>query len=208
MSGGTSALVALILYVLALLLAFGFRSWRHRRRTGSSGVNVRSRPGSAPWWGAVLFVLALILAAAAPILALTGHAPAVVSAPIAHWIGLALTLVSSVAVLAAQAGMGASWRIGVDTAERTALVTSGAFAWVRNPIFTGMVATVTGLALMVPNGVAIGAALCLIAAVQIQVRAVEEPYLLTVHGESYRRYAGGVGRFVPLLGRSLPGLRG
>ncbi|MET9817324.1 MULTISPECIES: hypothetical protein [unclassified Streptomyces] len=39
--------------------------------------------------------------------------------------------------------MGASWRVGVDVGERTALITGGPFAYVRNPIFTAM--AVTGL---------------------------------------------------------------
>jgi protein-S-isoprenylcysteine O-methyltransferase Ste14 len=41
---------------------------------------------------------------------------------------------------------------------------------------------------------------------QIQVRLVEEPYLLRVHGDAYRRYAERTGRFVPWLGR-FPGKR-
>ena len=38
-------------------------------------------------------------------------------------------------------------------------------------------------------------------AVQVRTRRVEEPYLLAAHGEDYRRYAAGVGRFVPWTGR-------
>ena len=30
--------------------------------------------------------------------------------------------------------MGASWRIGVDTSETTALITGGVFRYVRNPM--------------------------------------------------------------------------
>jgi protein-S-isoprenylcysteine O-methyltransferase Ste14 len=37
--------------------------------------------------------------------------------------------------------------------------------------------------------------------VQLQVRSVEEPYLLGRHGQTYRDYARAVGRFVPWLGR-------
>jgi protein-S-isoprenylcysteine O-methyltransferase Ste14 len=38
-------------------------------------------------------------------------------------------------------------------------------------------------------------------ALEIQVRLVEEPYLLRTHGDAYREYAARVGRFVPGLGR-------
>ena len=40
----------------------------------------------------------------------------------------------------------------------------------------------------------------LIGSIELQVRVVEEPYLLRVHGQSYREYLGAVGRFVPGVG--------
>ncbi|MFI6822211.1 methyltransferase family protein [Micromonospora sp. NPDC050187] len=102
--------------------------------------------------------------------------------------------------------MGSSWRIGVDPTEHTSLVTGGPFALARNPIFTAMAAITLGLALMVPNAVALAAWLVL--ALQLQVRAVEEPYLMSVHGKDYVRYAARVGRFLPGLGRIRPQDRG
>jgi protein-S-isoprenylcysteine O-methyltransferase Ste14 len=69
--------------------------------------------------------------------------------------------------------VGDSWRIGVAECERTRLVTAGAFRLVRNPIFTAMIATATGLTLLVPNAVAIAGLAALVVAVQLQVRLVE-----------------------------------
>ena len=43
-----------------------------------------------------------------------------------------------------------------------------------------------------------------IAAVQIQVRVVEEPYLQRVHGAACGGYAARDGRFLPGLGRMRP----
>jgi protein-S-isoprenylcysteine O-methyltransferase Ste14 len=97
--------------------------------------------------------------------------------------------------------MGESWRIGVGEGERTALVTTGPFAVVRNPIFAAMLPASLGLALLVPNIAALVGFGALVLALQIQVRLVEEPYLLRQHGEAYRDYAARVGRFVPGLGR-------
>ena len=37
--------------------------------------------------------------------------------------------------------------------------------------------------------------------VEVQVRSVEEPYLITAHGDHYRRWAATAGRFVPGVGR-------
>ncbi|MCM0673586.1 isoprenylcysteine carboxylmethyltransferase family protein [Micromonospora phytophila] len=112
-----------------------------------------------------------------------------------------MSVTGTAATLAAQLAMGTSWRIGVDPSERTELVTDGAFALARNPIFTAMAASTLGLTLMVPNAVALAALLVLVVALQLQVRAVEEPYLIATHGDDYRRYAARVGRFVPRIGR-------
>ena len=41
----------------------------------------------------------------------------------------------------------------------------------------------------------------LVVTIELQVRAVEEPYLLATHGDAYRDYLASVGRFVPGVGR-------
>lgn len=97
--------------------------------------------------------------------------------------------------------MGNSWRIGVEDEERTELVTGGAFSLARNPIFTTMIVTAAGLAAMVPNAIALFGLVVTVVAVQMQVRAVEEPYLLRTHGDAYAAYAAEVGRFLPGVGR-------
>jgi protein-S-isoprenylcysteine O-methyltransferase Ste14 len=117
-------------------------------------------------------------------------------------VGLALAVAGIVATTAAQMGMGDSWRIGVDPAERTGLVTGGIFALVRNPIFTAMLVTALGLTLMVGNVISLTGLAALFAALEVQVRFVEEPYLRTVHGPDYERYTATAGRFLPGLGRS------
>jgi protein-S-isoprenylcysteine O-methyltransferase Ste14 len=97
--------------------------------------------------------------------------------------------------------MGASWRVGVDPEERTALVVRGPFRLVRNPIFTTMTLTAVGFTLLVPSWLAIASLVALLASLELQVRAVEEPYLRRTHGAAYEDYCAEVGRFVPLFGR-------
>ena len=111
-------------------------------------------------------------------------------------------VVGIVATLWAQLAMGNSWRIGVDDSERTDLVTGGVFSVVRNPIFTTMSVTALGLALLVPNVVALIGLAVLVFALELQVRVVEEPYLRSVHGQTFVRYASRVGRFLPGVGRT------
>lgn len=196
--------LALGLYLLGLALAFGWRTLAQWRSTGDTGLRLHAGPvGSVGWWAKLAFLAALLLGAAGPAAALAGLPP--IPALDAGWLraaGVVLAVAGIVATLAAQLNMGASWRIGVDPAERTTLVTSGAFALARNPIFTAMITTSLGLAAMVPNPVSLAATAVLIASIQVQVRAVEEPYLLRTHGAAYAAYIARVGRFLPGIGRN------
>lgn len=110
-------------------------------------------------------------------------------------------MLGGIGTVVAQLAMGDSWRIGVDTSERTELVTGGPFEIVRNPIFTAMLAAALGLTLLVPNVLALVGFVALLIGLELHVRLVAEPYLLRTHGGRYRRYAGRTGRFMPGLGR-------
>lgn len=197
------AVAALALYGSWLALAFGVRIALQVRRTGSTGVRGLDRD-AVPLGliAGALFVVSLGAAAAAPLLALLD-----VSEPIgaldgigAHLVGVLLAAAGIVATFLAQLAMGDSWRIGVESEERTELVTDGLFGLVRNPIYSAMVPTVLGLALMVPSPLALIAFVALVLALELQVRVVEEPYLFRAHGSAYVQYAARVGRFVPGIG--------
>jgi protein-S-isoprenylcysteine O-methyltransferase Ste14 len=190
--------LALALYALYLALALGLRLALHRRRTGSSGFKgISGRPGSAEWTGGVLFVLGWAVGIAGclfdPLSAL--------DTPAVHVAGLLLYGAGLAGTLVAQEAMRASFRIGVDEAERTALVTDGPFALVRNPIYSAMLPALLGLALLAGSAVAFAGFVLVLVALELQTRLVEEPYLLRVHGREYSQYAARVGRFVPGLGR-------
>jgi len=198
------------LYVVYLLLAFGLRGAVQWHRTGSTGFNGIPLDGNlAEWSGGVLFVAAFVLAVLAPLLDRRGiMGPiAALDGSVGHVSGFVLYALGVAGTLYAQFAMGASWRVGVDGRERTTLVTGGPFAYIRNPIYTAMVVAVIGLALLVPNLMAVSAVLVLLLALEIQVRAVEEPHLLRVHGTAYALYAAQNGRFLPGVGRLSTGDR-
>jgi protein-S-isoprenylcysteine O-methyltransferase Ste14 len=196
--------LALAFYTLFLTLAVVFRILLQLRRTGESGFRgISGRPGSLEWFAGVLFIVAIAVGVAAPILDVSDviePLDALDSAGV-RATGMAIFLAGLIATVYAQVAMGESWRVGVDEQERTALVTSGPFAVVRNPIYAAFLPAIFGLTLLVPNVVALAGLAALVVALEIQVRLVEEPYLLRVHGDSYRQYAARVGRFVPGLGR-------
>ncbi|MBA9005262.1 protein-S-isoprenylcysteine O-methyltransferase Ste14 [Actinomadura cellulosilytica] len=196
-------MTALLIYLIWALLAFGLRSWVQWRRTGDTGFRgAHLRPGSVQWWARILFTGALVIGAAGPVAALAGlPSLGALDRPAVQTTGTVVALLGVAATLAAQMSMGDSWRIGVDEAERTALVTTGAFALARNPIFTAMIITAAGLAAMVPNPVTLLALALTVVAIELQVRIVEEPYLRRTHGDAYERYAAAVGRFLPGIGR-------
>ena len=196
---------ALALFGVFAALGFGWRSWEQRRRTGSTGFRgVSGRLGSAEWFAGAGFVAAPPVAVLASILQLLDVvAPvAVLHAPWIQIGGIVVAIVGIFATVYAQLDMGDSWRIGVDPGETTTLVRTGVFGWVRNPIFTAMITFGFGIALVTPNLVALAGFLLLVATIELQVRIVEEPHLLTVHGDDYRSYLTNVGRFMPGVGVS------
>jgi protein-S-isoprenylcysteine O-methyltransferase Ste14 len=195
--------VALAGYAIFLVLAFGLRTVIQFRRTGDSGFRgVSGRPGSAEWFAGRLFTVALVIGVLAPVLALTGTVEpiAALDETAVHITGIVVFLIGLGLTLASQFQMGESWRVGVEESERTDLVESGLFGLVRNPIFSAMLLVTIGLVAIVPSVVAFVGLVALLVALELQVRIVEEPYLLRTQGEPYAAYARRVGRFVPGIG--------
>lgn len=195
-------LFALVLQVGFLAFAFVGRTIVHRRRTGDSGFRWQRHDRSARLSG-VLFAVAVVVGTVGVALAAWSEAALLgaLDGPAALVVGVLVFCAGCVVTLWSQSAMGTSWRIGVDPTERTELVTSGPFGWARNPIFTGMVTSALGLAILAPTVLTIAAVVMLVAAVEIQVRSVEEPYLRRAM-PGWQSYAYRVGRFVPRLGRT------
>lgn len=196
--------MALALLVSCLAVTFGLRSFRQLKLTGSSGFRgLSGRPGSLEWIGGVLFVLALIVGGAAPVAELAAVVrPLWMPPPALAALGVVIVVSGTALTYWAQNAMGRSWRIGVDEREKTSLITQGPFRWVRNPIFSFLLLTMAGLVLLVPNLLSVIGWVALLAAIELQVRLVEEPYLLRTHGASYAEYCRSVGRLVPGIGRA------
>lgn len=194
--------LGLVLIVAWLLIVGGLRGYLLSRRTGDIGIQLRDAAGSPQWWSKIISTLAVLAAVAAAMASIAGLPP---FAPLDNGpflaTGLAFYGLGLAGTVASQLAMGDSWRGDVDPSQRTELVTSGPFRLVRNPILTSTSVTGLGIALMVPNAFALLFLVGIAVAEQIQVRLVEEPYLLRVHGDAYRRYAAVTGRFVPGIGR-------
>ncbi len=196
--------LGLMLLVLYGLLTVGLRMTVQLRRTGSTGFKgLHGASGLTERIGGSLFATAVVLCIAGTMLQLAGTLSALqaLDGEGARILGVALAALGIATVSFAQFAMADAWRIGVDPAERTELVTDGPFSLVRNPIYAAMIPSFIGIALLAPNAVTIAGAVLLMVALELQTRLIEEPYLTRVHGEQYTAYAARAGRFLPRIGR-------
>ena len=189
-------------YLLAYsIAAFFWRSYVVRKKTGVNPVVFHSSDSAHDFIGRIFKALFAVVVAVVVIYSFTPGAYQYLM-PV-HWLertwikltGIMLLLVSLLWTILAQAQMGNSWRIGIDTEHRTELVRSGVFKISRNPIFVGMMATLLGLFLTIPNVVTLITLLVGVILIGIQVR-LEEEYLTKMHGENYVEYRRNVRRWI------------
>jgi protein-S-isoprenylcysteine O-methyltransferase Ste14 len=108
---------------------------------------------------------------------------------------LALGLTLFVACLRLFAGEGEGTLAPWDPPR--ALVVSGPYRYVRNPMISGVLAVLLGEALFLRSLPHFAWALCFAALNLVYIPLVEEPDLQRRFGESYRRYCEHVPRVVP-----------
>ena len=92
--------------------------------------------------------------------------------------------------------MGRSWRMGINPNEKTQLIVTGPYAYVRHPIYALSTLLMVVSVLAAPSPAMFFCGVIHIAFVRWEARR-EEHYLLGVHGELYGRYLRGVGGFMP-----------
>lgn len=190
--------VVLLGYGGFLAYAFGWRSGRLREVLGSSPWR---RPVSAvDAVGETLCVAGCAGTLLAPVLSIAGVVdPVWTGWPVARGlVGAAGVALGAAVALAAQRGLAAQFRFGVEASA--VLVTSGWYARVRNPFYSGWVLAAAGVAVAVPSVPAAAGLVLHLVAAEILVRRVEEPLLLAAHGASFRRYVERSGRFLPRRG--------
>ncbi len=113
-------------------------------------------------------------------------------------LGLAIGLVGLSFCLYAQLKMGVAWRVGIDEKVKTPLITTGLYAFIRNPTYLGLFLLNLGLWLIWPSWTIFLLNILFVAFLEIQVRC-EEDYLLSTHGERYRHYLQRTKRYVPFI---------
>ncbi|RDL51360.1 hypothetical protein BLJAPNOD_02493 [Ensifer sp. M14] len=122
-----------------------------------------------------------------------GRIPAL-DAPILHAVGLVLMALGGGLTMLSQWVMRHSWKIGILEEQDAPLVTSGLYAFSRNPIYVGMVAALIGTVLAVPNVVSVALALSAWISISYQIR-MEEVHLGRAFGQAYSAYCKRVRRW-------------
>jgi protein-S-isoprenylcysteine O-methyltransferase Ste14 len=197
-----SAKYFLPVYLLAYVVAaFFWRSYVVWKKTGVNPVVFKGSDSAHDFIGRVFKLLFAAIVAVVVVYAFIPSAYQYVlpihylERPAVQLAGFFLLLVSFVWTIVAQAQMGNSWRIGIDDEHITPLVHTGVFRLSRNPIFLGMMVTLLGLFLVVPNGGTLVTLVVGVIVIGIQVR-LEEEYLTRIHGKQYLEYRRSVRRWI------------
>lgn len=198
----TDNTLLLAYFLVYFLLGFVWRSVLVYRRTG---INPLVLPRSQDAYGYVGLAFKVVILACGLLVLLMALAPQALSAWLGHieplqtpavqGLGWTLLCASLLWMLVAQAQMGASWRVGIDTVHRTELVSAGLFALSRNPIFLAVRVSMLGLFLVAPNALTLAILSASEVLVQVQVR-LEEKHLGALHGAAYERYCARVRRWL------------
>jgi protein-S-isoprenylcysteine O-methyltransferase Ste14 len=116
--------------------------------------------------------------------------------PWTFFTGTALTILGYAATLWCYAAMGNAWRIGVDRNEKTELITSGPYHWIRHPIYSFQSLMLLGVIFLLPSLASLFFFLLHLVCVRLKSND-EESYLLITHGQLYKDYQGKTGRLIP-----------
>jgi protein-S-isoprenylcysteine O-methyltransferase Ste14 len=111
------------------------------------------------------------------------------------WLGVIFCLLGLALMLWSLVSFGSSFRVGIDTEHPDRLITNGAFAFSRNPIYTAFAFILVGQFLVFPNWILL---LYLGAGFWLFHRQVlrEEAYLKGHYGDEYAQYCRRVRRYL------------
>ena len=117
------------------------------------------------------------------------------------------TLLGTVMIVGGYAGtlwcykaLGDAWRMGIRRHEKTVLVKSGPYHFVRHPVYLLQIVLLVGTTLLLPTPFSL--VLVGIHFFCVFVKALdEEDHLKKVLGPEYSAYLSGTGRFLPKVGR-------
>ncbi len=193
--------ILLIYLLIYFAVAFVLPSYRVWKRTGVNPVTFSGAETAHDYIGKLFKI---VMAGLTAVVIIYAFAPDIYSflLPVAwlehqaiQLVGIVLLVLSLGWTVLAQIQMGNSWRIGIDEEKKTALVQAGVFRRSRNPIFLGMIVTLVGFFLVIPNALTLLFLVLGFVLIQIQVR-LEEEFLAKSHGAEYENFRRQVRRWL------------
>jgi len=115
-----------------------------------------------------------------------------------QYLGLLLMLVGCGFAIWARLTLGRNWSGMVTVKENHVLITGGPYAWVRHPIYTGILLALLGTALVLGTFVFLFAAAMAALALWLKLRA-EEKFMLETFGDQYSAYKQRVKALIPYV---------
>ena len=125
--------------------------------------------------------------------------------PLTYAVGLALVMLGLAFTVWARLHLGRNWSGTVTLKEGHELIRSGPYAYVRHPIYTGLLVALLGSAVACGElGALIG--WCVVAGAFIRKLRIEERFMREIFPGQYQRYCAEVPALVPFtkLPRSAP----
>ena len=111
------------------------------------------------------------------------------------WIGVLLCLAGVLFLFLSLVSFGKSFRVGIDPDHANALVTTGVFAFSRNPIYVGFASVLVGEFLVFPNWILLAYAAAGLWLLHRQTLR-EEEYLRRHYGREYAEYSQRIRRYL------------
>lgn len=182
-----------IYLIMYMLVAFVIPTYRTYKQTGINPITFGKNDNAHDYIGFIMKVLIVLLFVAVLTYSMSEKMYSYL-VPISYLqtqiltiTGLALIHIALVWISIAQFQMSNSWRIGIDEKNKTKLVTDGVFLISRNPIFLGMIISVLGLFLILPNTLTFFLTITTYIVIKIQIR-LEEEFLQKQHAQDYVNY--------------------
>jgi len=113
-----------------------------------------------------------------------------------RWIAVIVAVACFALTVECWLRMGRSWRIAVTTRQKTDLVATGLYGYVRHPIYALSILLMFCSVLIVPT-VPMGLIGTVHVVLMLIKAAVEERFLRATLGDAYERYCRQTGRFLP-----------
>jgi protein-S-isoprenylcysteine O-methyltransferase Ste14 len=120
------------------------------------------------------------------------------SAPILPWLAAVVAVMALLFTIPCWLSMGANWSMAIVPGKKTQLLTGGAFARVRHPIYALSMVLMSATMIALPSPFMLVVGVMHIVLLHLKAHS-EEKFLLGAHPESYAEYCRRTGRFAPRM---------